>query len=377
MGALDGLKVVEVMSSVGPGKFCSMMLAEMGADVIIVERPSLERGVPRPYFVFNRGKRSIMLDLKNPIAVDAVLKLIDDADVFLEGMRPGVMERLGLGPEVCLARRPSLVYGRLTGWGQSGPLSHAPGYDGTFVALSGALSLATQAGERPEAPPGLYGDVCGGALSLTLGVLAAVFRARSDGRGQVVDAAMVDGAANLLNWELSDIAAASMRGGKHDGSGKPWIRSYRCADGKWIRVEADEPQFYAELIERLGLANDERFIRAWNNTQDWSRITAELEAQFATKTRDEWSDLLEGTNACVAPVLDPTEAATHRHNVSRGVYEVVDGVLQVAPAPRFSATPSTRGLRVPPVGAHTRDILLELGFDDVIIEELSGDVSTS
>jgi crotonobetainyl-CoA:carnitine CoA-transferase CaiB-like acyl-CoA transferase len=375
MGALDGLKVVEVMSAVGPGKFCSMMLAEMGADVIIVERPSLERGMPRPYVVFNRGKRSIMLDLKNPIAVDAVLKLVDDADVFLEGMRPGVMERLGLGPEVCLARRPSLVYGRLTGWGQSGPLSQAPGYDSTFVALSGALSLASDAGERPEAPPGLFGDVCGGALNLTLGVLAAVFRARSDGRGQVVDAAMVDGAANLLNWELSNIAAASMREGKHDGSGKPWIRSYRCADGKWIRVETYEPQFYAELVERLGLADDERFVGAWNNTQDWTSITVELEAQFATKTRDEWSALLEGTNACVAPVLDPTEAATHRHNVSRGVYEVVDGVLQVAPAPRFSATPSSRGLRVPPVGAHTRDILSGLGFADANIDELSGDVS--
>lgn len=373
MGVLDGMKVVEVMSSVGPGKFCSMMLADMGAEVIIVERPAAGGGQPRPHSVFNRGKRSIMLDLKNPAAVDAVLKLVDGADVLLEGMRPGVMERLGLGPDVCLARRPSLVYGRLTGWGQSGPLSQAPGYDSTFVSLSGALHTATEVGERPEAPPGLLGDVSGGALYLALGVLAAVLRARRDGQGQVVDAAMVDGAANLLNWELSNIARMVEGSGEdnRDRSGKPWIRSYRCADGEWIHVEAYEPQFYAELIARLGLSHDETIAQAWDNPQSWPHVAADLEALFASKTRAVWSDLLEQTNACVAPVLNPIEAAAHQHNMSRRLYEVIDGVLQVAPVPGFSATPSARGLRVPPLGAHTREVLSGLGLSDDLIDELS------
>lgn len=373
MGVLSGLKVIEVMSSVGPGKFCSMMLAEMGADVIIVERPADGVGAPRPHSVFNRGKRSVMLDLKHPAAVDAVLHLIEDADVLLEGMRPGVMERLGLGPQACLARRPSLVYGRLTGWGQSGPLASAPGYDSTFVALSGALWLATEAGERPEAPPGLFGDVCGGALYLALGVLAAVWRARLDGRGQVVDAAMVDGSANLLNWELSNIArsAGGLAAGRGDDSGKPWIRSYRCADGEWLRVEAYQPEFYGELITRLGLSHDARFVHAWSNPQDWAQVMTELEMLFATKTRAQWASLLERSHACVAPILSPAEAAMHEHNIARGVYEVTDGVLQVAPAPRFSVTPSARGLRVPPLGAHTREVLVGLGLSDALVNELS------
>lgn len=373
MGILDGLKVVEVMSSVGPGKFSSMMLADMGADVIIVERPAPGQGLPRPHAVFNRGKRSIVLDLKNPAAVETVLKLIDEADVLLEGMRPGVMERLGLGPDACLARRPSLVYGRLTGWGQFGPLAMASGYDSTFVSLSGALSLATEAGTRPEAPPGLFGDVCGGALYLMLGVLAAVLRARIDGRGQVVDTAMVDGAASLLNWQLSSIAglAADADKGKFDSADTPWNRSYRCADGEWIHVDAVEPDDYAELIAKLGLDQDIRFSRACHNQADRAHVMAEMEALFASKPREQWIDLLQLTNVCVVPVLSPTEAATHPHNAARGLYEVVDGILQVAPVPHFSRTPSAKGLRVPPAGAHTREVLSSLGLSGAMIDELT------
>ncbi|WP_322028020.1 CaiB/BaiF CoA-transferase family protein [Burkholderia sp. BCC1977] len=372
MGVLDGLKVVEIMSSVGPGKFSSMMLAEMGADVIIIERPADGAGLPRPHYVFNRGKRSVMLDLKKPAAVQAVMQLIERSDVLLEGMRPGVMERLGLGPQACFERHPALVYGRLTGWGQSGPLSHAPGFDGTFVSLSGALSLATEAGERPEAPPGLLGDVCGGALYLALGVLAAVMRARIDGRGQVVDAAMVDGAANMLNWELSNLAKSAVvldPAGRY-GRGQPWIRSYRCADGEWVRVEACEPGFYTELIARLGLDNDARFVNAWGDAREWPWLAAQLQLLFSTKTRAQWATLLEGSIASVVPVLSPPEAAAHRHNVSRGVYEVIDGVLQASPAPRFSATASERGLRVPPLGAHTREVLTSLDLPDAVVAEL-------
>jgi acetyl-CoA hydrolase len=241
------------------------------------------------------------------------------------------------------------------------------------VALSGALHVAAEGGERPEAPPGLLGDVCGGALYLTLGVLAGVLRARSDGQGQVVDAAMVDGAANLLNWELSNIARLAAGGSENscNNSGKPWIRSYQCADGEWIHVEAYELQFYAELINRLGLDHDERIVQAWDNPQNWTHVAAELEVAFAAKTRAVWSDLLERTNACVVPVLTPIEAAAHQHNTSRRLYEVIDGVLQVAPAPRFSATPSVRSLRVPPLGAHTQEVLSGLGLSDDLVEKLS------
>jgi alpha-methylacyl-CoA racemase len=364
MGVLDGLRVVEIASS-GGCMFSGMFLADLGADVIVIEPPAASDGRPRPESIQHRGKRSVMLDLETPSAIDVVLRLVERADVLIEGMRPGEMERLGLGPEVCLARKPSLVYGRLTGWGQDGPLAHEAGNETACAALSGALWIASQPGEQPQAPHTMLGEVGGGGLYLTFGVLAAALRARADGRGQVVDAAVVDGSANLLNMMLGVVPA---REGKFEairanGYGKHWVRSYRCADGEWIRVEPDEPQFYSEMIRRLGLDKDQRFVHGQQNRSHWPELAAQLDALFATKTRAQWCELLEGSDACFSPVLSPQEAAVHPHNVARGVYQTVDGILQAAPAPRFSDTPSAAVNRAPPLGVHTREVLRELGLD--------------
>ncbi|PPC74213.1 CoA transferase [Pokkaliibacter plantistimulans] len=349
MGVLKGMKVVEIMSHVGPGKFCSMMLAEMGAEVTIVERPAPGQGQPRPYAVFNRGKRSIILDLKKPGSIEAVLALVDEADVVLEGMRPGVMERLGLGPEVCLARRPSLVYGRLTGWGQTGPLAQTAGYDSNFIALSGALNLASCEGTRPEAPPGLYGDVCGGALYLMLGVLSALLRARHDGTGQVVDAAMFDGSANMLNWELAKVAAKKVGLSTADRQNATILqRSCRCADGKWLRIEID-PAEAANLIRTF---TSEPALPSIEQLQDTTYLVECLDSLFATKSRDQWMEVLAPITSAVVPILDPLEASRYPHCVARGVFETIDDVLQVSPVPVFSRTPSAQGLRVPTAGSH-------------------------
>ncbi|MBE7416812.1 MAG: CoA transferase [Ideonella sp.] len=359
-GVLAGVQVLEIAPSPSVSvSFCGMLLADLGADVIVIEPPSNAAGLPRPRKIHHRGKRSVMLDLHAPGAVKQVLSLVDRCDVLIEGMRPGDMEQLGIGPEACLSRRPSLVYGRVTGWGQDGPLARAPACDGDVAAVSGALWLSSPAGALPSAPKGLLGDVCGGALYLALGVLAAALRAQTDGRGQVVDAAAVDGAANLQNLTLSLIPNT---GGEYevrrpDGYRRPWIRSYRCADGAWIRIEPDEPRFYAELLTRIGIADPQRFVDAQKNRALWQQQAAELEAVFVKRTRAQWCELLEGTDACFSPILAPAQAAVHPHNVARGIYQEVDGVLQTAPAPRFSATPSNEIARVPPLGAHTREVL--------------------
>lgn len=372
MGVLTGLKVIEI-AALGPGPFCGMLLADLGAEVIAVERPSADAGRPRPSEIYNRGKRSIILDLKKPGAVEVVLQLIDNADVLIEGMRPGVMERLGLGPNVCLERRPSLVYGRVTGWGQDGPLSRAAGHDSNYLALSGALWLSTPSGQRPAPPLTLLGDVAGGALYLAIGILAGVLRARQDGRGQVVDAAMLDGSAHLLNLVLSMVPTSNGRfeSARPASDARHFSRCYRCADGGWINVVPDEPQFYAEFLKRLDLDHDERFVNGQRNPDVWPSLQNELAALFASKTRAEWCELLEGTDACFAPILDPLEAAVHPHNVARGIYVTVDGVLQAAPAPRFSGTPSAELSHVPMRGAHTNDVLSELQLTSEQAEQLS------
>lgn len=371
MGVLKGMKVIEI-AGMGPGPFCGMLLADLGADVIAVERPAADKGRPRPTKIFNRGKRSIILDLKKPGTVDIVLQLVESADALIEAMRPGVMERLGLGPDVCLARRPSLVYGRMTGWGQYGPLAHAAGHDSNYIALSGALWLTTASGQRPESPPALLGDVGGGALHLAVGILAGVLRAREDGHGQIVDAAMVDGSAHMLNLLLSMVAD---RGGGFERRPIPdarhWVRSYRCSDGGWITIDPTEPPFYAEFIERVGLADNQRFVTGQSHPEDWATLTDELAALFATKTRAEWCELLEGTDVCFAPVLTPPESAVHPHIAARGVYVTIDGVLQAAPAPRFSATPLGKLNPVPVRGAHTIDVLSELKLAPQKIEQLT------
>lgn len=350
MGVLSGLKVVEIMSHVGPGKFCSMMLAEMGAEVTIVERPAAGQGEPRPHSVFNRGKRSIVLDLKKPESIEAVLGLIDEADVVLEGMRPGVMERLGLGPEICLARRPSLVYGRLTGWGQTGPLAKRAGYDSNFIALSGTLDQATIEGTRPEAPPGLYGDVCGGALYLMMGVLSALLRSRQDGTGQVVDAAMFDGSANMLNWELAKSAEIKAGGTTADLQSTTIVqRSCQCADDKWLRIEIDSNEASNLILNLTG----KTAFQPSTPPPDMESLNESLDSLFKTRSRDQWVKILEPMTSSIVPILDPIEASMYPHCVNRGVFETIDNVLQVSPTPIFSRTPSAQGLTVPVAGSHT------------------------
>lgn len=362
MSVLAGLRVVEVASR-GGSMFCGMFLADLGADVVVIEEPPVDRVKARPEAVYHRGKRSVVLDLNTPPGVDAALALVGRADVLIEGMPPGRMERLGLGPQTCMARQPALVYGRLSCFGQDGPLAHGPADEHAAAAASGALWIASPAVVPLLAPRTLLAEVGGGALYLTFGVLAALLRAQSDGRGQTVDAAMVDGCANLLNMMLGVVPSREGRfeAIRADGYRKHWVRSYRCADGEWIRLEPDEPQFYADLIQRLGVQCDERFARGQGDRQLWPELASELDAIFATKTRAQWCELLEGSDACFAPVLSPSEAAAHAHIVDRGVYQTVDGVLQAAPAPRFSATPSANLAGVPALGAHTSEVLRSLG----------------
>ena len=375
MGVLSGLRVVEI-AGLGPAPFCGMLLADMGADVVLVERGGARGAEPLPLgknAIVNRGKRSLALDLKDAAAVDAVLRLVDGADVLIEGMRPGVMERLGLGPDTCLARNPRLVYGRMTGWGQDGPLAQAAGHDINYIALSGALWFSGSPGAAPMAPPTLIGDLGGGALYLAMGVLAALLSARRTGVGQVIDAAIVDGSANLMNLLLSAHAAGQQPFERGRGllDGPHWYGSYACADGLFVSVGALEPQFNALLFAKLGLADDPDFRNAYD-ARRWPALRGRLAALFATRPRAHWVDLLEGSDACFAPVLTPREALAHPHLVARAVYAERDGVLQAAPAPRFSATPSAVPGAVPERGEHGADILREAGLDDAAIARLAG-----
>lgn len=341
-GPLAGLRVLEI-AGIGPAPFCGMLLADLGADVVIIDRtvPNGETIDLGPAAITNRGKRSIALDLKSREGIDTVLDLVGRSDVLIEGMRPGVMERLGLGPDICLERNPALVYGRMTGWGQDGPLSLAAGHDLNYIGLSGALWYAGQPGEPPLAPPSLVGDIGGGALYLAVGVLAAVMHARGTGEGQVVDAAIVDGSAHLTSLLLGLKAGGAMvtERGRSGLDGSYWYSTYRCADGGFITLGAVEPKFYHLLCEKLGLSGDPAFDQQ-NDVDGWPALRARFESLFATRSRAEWCDLLEGTDVCFAPVLTPEEAAVHPHMAARGVYQERDGVLQAAPAPRFSGTPA-------------------------------------
>ncbi|UVE19729.1 CoA transferase [Pseudomonas sp. LS44] len=358
-GPLAGLRILEI-AGLGPAPFCGMLLADLGADVVLVDR--LETGPEDVDFgkhaVFNRGKRSIAVDLKSQEGIDTVLQLAQSCDALIEGMRPGVMERLGLGPEVCLARNPRLIYGRMTGWGQSGPLAQAAGHDLNYVALSGALWWSGQPGETPIVPPSLVGDVGGGALYLTIGVLAGIMNARTTGQGQVVDAAIVDGSAHMLNLLLSLKSAGQMSNerGKSILDGPQWYRTYRCSDGQFISVGAVEPRFYRLLLEKLGLNDDPDYVQSADPAH-WPRLHDGFAALFATRTRDEWCALLEGSDACFAPVLNVDEAAAHPHMRERGIYSRVDGVLQAGPAPRFSVTSTASPGAIPARGQDTKRVL--------------------
>jgi alpha-methylacyl-CoA racemase len=364
-GPLAGVRVVE-MAGIGPAPFAGMMLADMGADVVRVDRPTdgaVDTNARKD--VVNRGKRSVTADLKTESGRAFAVSLIDRADVVLEGMRPGVMERLGLGPEACLARNPRLVYGRMTGWGQSGPLAHVAGHDINYIAITGALWAIGRGNERPTPPLNLVGDYGGGAMFLVVGVLAALLERGRSGAGQVVDAAMVDGTATLTSL----FSALRATGGWNDqrgtnllDTGAPFYDVYECADGGFLAVGAIEPQFYRELVERSGFRAGEDEARRFRQPAppDWPADRVEWAALFRTRTRDEWAGLLAGSDACVQPVLDWEEAARHPHLRDRGTFADIDGIVQPAPAPRFSRTGSAVSRRPPLPGEHSEEVAAEL-----------------
>ncbi len=367
MKVLAGVKIVE-FEGLGPGPFCGMLLADLGADVVLIARKGgADSGKAA---IFNRGKRSIALDLKQPAAKNIALDIIAASDALIEGLRPGVMERLGLGPDDARARNKKLVYGRLTGWGQTGPLAQTAGHDLNYVSLSGAAWYAGAAGAAPVPPPTLVGDVGGGALYLVIGILAGIMRARETGGGTVVDAAIVDGSAHMMNLLYAVRAAGAMSDARGDNmlDGAHFYSAYQCADGGWISIGPLEPKFYAELLERLGLAGDADFAAQYDR-EKWPQLKARFTEIFKAKTRDEWSSLLEGTDVCFAPVLAPSEAAAHPHMRARNVLREVDGVLQAAAAPRFDgAAPDNPGAIATP-GQHTEEILKALGHS---AEEIAG-----
>lgn len=375
-GPLEGVRVIE-MAGIGPGPFCCMMLADMGADVIRVEQKGgnakgsikmAEAG--RRFDLLARGRRSLAVDLKKPGGCEAVLTLIEKADALVEGFRPGVMERLGLGPDVCLARQPRLVFGRMTGWGQTGTLAHAAGHDINYLSLSGALHAIGPA-DAPVPPLNLVADFGGGAMMLAFGVACALFEARGSGKGQVVDAAMTDGAA-LLSTGVYGLHASGFWTNKRQDNlldgGAHYYGNYSCADGKFISIGPLEPQFYALLLKLCEL--DASDFEPQMDRARWPERRAKLEALFKTKTRDEWCQLLEGTDACVAGILDWDEAPQHPHNRARNTFVEIDGITQPAPAPRFSRTPGK--IRSGPAqrGEHTDRILGEWGFNAEAIAEL-------
>jgi crotonobetainyl-CoA:carnitine CoA-transferase CaiB-like acyl-CoA transferase len=333
------MKVIE-MAGIGPGPMCAMLLADLGATVLRVDRVTpVNLGRPRPlrYNLLLRNRPVIGLDLKKPAAVQLVLRLAKEGDAMIEGFRPGVMERLGLGPDECLKANPGLVYGRMTGWGQNGPLSTAAGHDINYIALTGALDAIGRRGGPPTPPLNLVGDYGGGALYLAFGIMCALFERRSSGKGQVVDAAITDGVASLMAsiYGLHAAGLMSARGTNATDTGSHFYNTYQCADGKWISVAALEPKFYEELMRRLNLSAEDIGGDQWDQ-ENWENAEARFASLFHTKTRAEWSDLLEGTDACFAPVLSMTEAPDHPHLKETGTFIEVDGIVQPGPAPRFS-----------------------------------------
>ena len=365
MGPLSGVRIIE-LAGIGPGPFCAMMLADMGADVIRVDRADRVRGgdpnVP-PADVLARGRRSIGVDLKSPEGVETVMKLVERADGLIEGFRPGVTERLGLGPDDCAARNPALVYGRMTGWGQEGPYAQAAGHDINYIALAGALDSFGRQGQAPVPPINLVGDFGGGGMFLAFGMVCAILEATSSGKGQVVDAAMVDGAATLMGF-IHGFRAMGVwnddRGTNMLDTGSHFYDVYETSDGKYVSIGSIEPQFYAELREKLEL-HDPKWDQQMTRTE-WPTLKDELAAIFKSRTRDEWCELMEHTDICFAPVLNISEAPSHPHNVARGTFVEYEGVTQPRPAPRFSRTDSE--IQRPPAhaGQHTDEILADIGY---------------
>lgn len=375
-GPLAHLTVLE-FAGLGPAPFAAMMLADQGARVIRIDRPPRQGGgglstmTARRADLLARGRESIALDLKRPAAIDIVRRLVQGADALIEGFRPGVMESLGLGPQVCLDLRPSLVYTRATGWGQSGPMAQAAGHDINYTALSGALHVNGRAGQPPTPGAGLIGDFGGGGMLAAFGTVTAVLAARQTGQGQVVDAAACEGSALLATllygWRSAGLWNAETGTNMGDG-GAPFYNTYACADGRHIAVGAIEPPFYALLRERCGL-DDPAFDAQWDQRQ-WPELGQRMAALFRQRTRDQWCELLEGNDACFAPVLDLDEAPAHPHHHARSAFATVDGVPQPAPAPKFSATPAPTCSPVHPEGSHTRALLAALGMADDEVDGL-------
>lgn len=368
-GPLAGLRIIEI-AGIGPGPFAAMMLADHGAEVIQVLRPG---ATVNPHDATARSRRSIVADLKTPDGVRLLRDLCRTADGLVEGFRPGVMERLGLGPDVLLADNPRLVFGRMTGWGQSGPYAHAAGHDINYIALSGALHAFGRAGEKPTPPINMVGDYGGGAMMLAYGMVCALLAAQRSGKGQVVDCAMVDGAALLMAGFYGMLAQGTWvdeRGVNAIDTGSHFYDTYETADGKFIALGSLEPQFYAEFRARVGLADDAEFD-AQMSPADWPRLKTRLTELFRTKTRDEWCALLEYTDVCFAPVLSMREAPRHPHNAERQAFVEVGGGVQPGPAPRYSGTP-TAAPRVPRLaGSDTAAVLEELGYDAARIASLA------
>lgn len=373
MGPLHGLKVLEI-ASIGPGPMCGMLLADLGADVVRVDRLEASGlGVPMaPRFDVNaRSRRSVALDLKAPEGIEAVLRLATQADVLIEGFRPGVAERLGLGPQDCHARNPALVYGRMTGYGQEGPLASRAGHDLNYIALTGVLEAIGPPGGKPVPPLNLVGDYGGGALYLAFGLLAALFERQRSGRGQVVDAAMVDGAASLASI-FHGLRAGGLwgpdRGANLLDGGAPFYDTYVCADGRHLAVGALEPKFFAELARTLGL--EPRFVQRQHDRRLWPEMRAAIAAALLQHPRDHWAAVFADSDACVAPVLSLAEAPTHPHAVARSAYVEVDGVVQPGPAPRFSRSVPDRPRPSPDIGADTAAVLREAGYAEIEVAQL-------
>ncbi|MBT8140404.1 MAG: CoA transferase [Gammaproteobacteria bacterium] len=365
MGPLSGIKIIEI-KGIGPGPYAGMLLADMGAEVIVVERSSQPGGIglPTSNDPNSRGKRSIVLNLKTPEGVQALLKLVEQSDAIFEGYRPGVAERLGFGPDVCLARNPKIVFGRMTGWGQSGPLSKSAGHDINYISLTGSLAAMGTA-DKPMIPLNLVGDYAGGSLFLVMGMLASIIEAQRTGKGQVVDAAITDGSASLMSmfYGMTSLGAWQPKRASNmlDGAAH-FYDTYTTSDNKHISVGAIEPQFYAELRRLAGL--DEEAFDAQHDAAQWPALKEKMAAVIAQKTRDEWAAIFEGSDACVAPILDYTEAPSHPHNIARETYIELGGVMQPGTAPKFSG--STNNRPAPPVaeGSSTKAVLAELGYSN-------------
>ncbi len=372
-GPLAGIRIVE-LAGIGPAPFACMMLADHGAEVIRIERSDAKRGGPGgdpAKDILQRSRKTIAIDLKSAAGIGVVRDLVASADGFVEGFRPGVTERLGLGPDVLLGSNPRLVYGRMTGWGQDGPYAQAAGHDINYIALAGALHAFGRAGEKPTPPINMVGDFGGGAMMLAFGMVSALLHARTTGQGQVIDCAMTDGAALLMSmiWSFRGQGLwRDERGVNLLDSGAHFYDTYACADGKYVSIGAIEPQFYAVLREKAGLMADPAFDRQMD-PRGWPALKEKLAAVFATRTRDDWCAILEHTDACFAPVLSLAEAPAHPHNAARGTFVEAGGVIQPAPAPRYSVTPTTTP-QMAGEQTDTENVLAEIGYTTAAIAAL-------